>query len=108
MWPARAIPEAAVRTLVNSAFVPRRIASLEPFITEVAHRLLDRAEQQVHIDLISESAAPLTFRMICAILGLPERLDTAATRDTLMATLTRGTSAAPAPHRAGPARTARR
>ncbi|WP_330299702.1 cytochrome P450 family protein [Streptomyces sp. NBC_00503] len=76
-----------LRTLVNSAFVPRRIALLEPFIAQVAHRLLDRIEQAVHIDLIADFAAPLTFRMICAILGVPAHLDTAATRDTLMATI---------------------
>lgn len=33
-----------LRTLVNSAFVPRRIALLEPVIAEVANRLLDRVE----------------------------------------------------------------
>lgn len=75
-----------LRTLVNTAFVPRRIAMLEPFINEVAHRLLDRVEHHTHVDLIADFAAPLTFRMICAILGVPEHLDTAETRDTLMAT----------------------
>ncbi|MDA5281022.1 cytochrome P450 [Streptomyces sp. Isolate_45] len=85
-----------LRTLVNTAFVPRRIALLEPFITEVAHRLLDRVEKNVHIDLIADFAAPLTFRMICAILGVPERLDNAATRDTLMATIAPDPAADPA------------
>ncbi|MFE2526928.1 cytochrome P450 [Streptomyces sp. NPDC059382] len=85
-----------LRTLVNSAFVPRRIALLEPFITEVAGRLLDRVEHHVHIDLIADFAAPLTFRMICAILGVPEHLDTAVTRDTLMATIAPDESADPA------------
>ncbi|MFI2736903.1 cytochrome P450 [Streptomyces sp. NPDC018711] len=85
-----------LRALVNSAFVPRRIAMLEPFITEVAHRLLDRVEHRTHIDLIADFAAPLTFRMICAILGVPDHLDTAATRDTLMATISPDASAHPA------------
>ncbi|MFD5148965.1 cytochrome P450 [Streptomyces sp. NPDC058401] len=80
-----------LRTLVNTAFVPRRIAQLEPFITDTAHLLLDRIETQVHVDVIGDFAAPLTFRMICAILGVPAELDTAETRDTLMATI------APAP-----------
>ncbi|WP_405851223.1 cytochrome P450 [Streptomyces sp. NBC_00090] len=84
-----------LRTLVNTAFVPRRIALLEPFITEVAHRLLDRVENSVHVDVIADFAAPLTFRMICAILGVPEHLDNAATRDTLMATIAPDTSADP-------------
>ncbi|MFJ7272560.1 cytochrome P450 [Streptomyces sp. NPDC099050] len=80
-----------LRTLVNTAFVPRRIAQLEPFITATAHLLLDRVEGHVHVDVIGDFAAPLTFRMICAILGVPEELDNAETRDTLMATI------APAP-----------
>ncbi|MFG1807392.1 cytochrome P450 [Streptomyces sp. NPDC049040] len=76
-----------LRTLVNSAFVPRRIALLEPVIRDVANRLLDRVEQHAHIDVIADFAAPLTFRMICAVLGVPEALDTPATRDTLMSTI---------------------
>ncbi|MFE4632537.1 cytochrome P450 [Streptomyces sp. NPDC056773] len=79
---------ARLRALVNSAFVPRRIAMLEPFIASVAGRLLDRVEHSAHVDLIADFAAPLTFRMICAILGVPDHLDTAATRETLMSTIT--------------------
>ena len=86
-----------LRTLVNAAFVPRLIARLEPFIADTANRLLDRIEQHTHVDVIAAFAAPLTFRMICAILGVPEELDNAATRNTLMATID------PAPGR-GPAR----
>ncbi|MFE2302583.1 cytochrome P450 [Streptomyces sp. NPDC059445] len=89
-----------LRTLVNAAFVPRRIARLEPFIAETADRLLDRIEHDTHVDVIAAFAAPLTFRMICAILGVPAELDDAATRDTLMATI------APDPGR-DPARVAR-
>ncbi|MET7746368.1 cytochrome P450 [Streptomyces sp. NPDC005385] len=76
-----------LRTLVNAAFVPRRIAQLEPFIGDVANRLLDRIELHAHVDVIAAFAAPLTFRMICAILGVPRELDNAVTRDTLMATI---------------------
>ncbi|WP_405009691.1 cytochrome P450 [Kitasatospora sp. NBC_01539] len=76
-----------LRTLVNTAFVPRRIAQLEPLITDTANRLLDRIEHHVHVDVIADFAAPLTFRMICAILGVPDGLDTPATRATLMATI---------------------
>lgn len=85
-----------LRTLVNTAFVPRRIALLEPFITEVAHRLLDDVEGSAHIDVIADFAAPLTFRLICAILGVPAHLDTAATRDTLLASIAPDPSVDPA------------
>ncbi|MPY31523.1 cytochrome P450 [Streptomyces adustus] len=37
--------------------------------------------------MIAAFAAPLTFRMICAILGVPRELDDAATRNTLMTTI---------------------
>ncbi|TLQ42071.1 cytochrome P450 family protein [Streptomyces marianii] len=84
-----------LRTLVSTAFLPRRIALLEPFIAGVAHRLLDRVEHQAHVDLIADFAAPLTFRLICAILGVPEHLDAASTRNTLMATIAPRTSADP-------------
>ncbi|MFI5987228.1 cytochrome P450 [Streptomyces sp. NPDC051555] len=72
---------------MNTAFIPRRIAQLEPFITTTAGRLLDGLELRSDVDVISDFAAPLTFRMICAILGVPPALDDAGTRDTLMATI---------------------
>ncbi|MFD5424676.1 cytochrome P450 [Streptomyces sp. NPDC127084] len=80
-----------LRTLVNTAFVPRRIAQLEPVITDIANRLLNRTKHHAHVDVIADFAAPLTFRMICTILGVPRALDNQSTRDTLMATI------APAP-----------
>ncbi|MGW3339154.1 cytochrome P450 family protein [Streptomyces sp. NPDC001009] len=76
-----------LRTLVNTAFVPRRIARLEPFIADTANRLLDRIEHHSQVDVIADFAAPLTFRMICLILGVPAELDTPATRETLMNTI---------------------
>ncbi|MFD8738205.1 cytochrome P450 [Streptomyces sp. NPDC059618] len=76
-----------LRALVNAAFVPRRIARLEPVIADTANRLLDGVEEHAHVDVIADFAAPLTFRMICTILGVPRELDDQATRDTLMATI---------------------
>ncbi|MER5466082.1 cytochrome P450 [Streptomyces sp. NPDC002668] len=80
-----------LRTLVNAAFAPRRIAQLEPVIMDTASRLLDQVEHHAQVDVIAAFAAPLTFRVICTILGVPRELDNPATRDTLMATI------APAP-----------
>ncbi|MFF4433854.1 cytochrome P450 [Streptomyces sp. NPDC001513] len=76
-----------LRRLLSKSFGPRRIAHLAPVIESAAHRLLDQVEGSVHIDVIADFAAPLTFRLICTILGVPDHLDTPATRDTLMATL---------------------
>ncbi|MGW3291627.1 cytochrome P450 family protein [Streptomyces sp. NPDC001002] len=85
-----------LRTLVNAAFIPRRIAKLEPVITDTACRLLEKIKDHAHVDVIADFAAPLTFRMICAILGVPRELDSQATRDTLMATITSAPGADPA------------
>lgn len=86
-----------LRALVNAAFVPRRIARLEPVITDTAGLLLDRIEQQAHVDVIADFAAPLTFRMICAILGVPRELDNQVTRDILMATIAPAPAPGPSP-----------
>ncbi|WP_101391967.1 cytochrome P450 [Streptomyces sp. TLI_146] len=59
----------------------------QPFSTHTAHQLLDRIEQHTYVDVMGDFAAPLTLRMICAILGVPAELDSAATRDTLMVTI---------------------
>ncbi|MEU2157916.1 hypothetical protein ABZ532_23420 [Streptomyces sp. NPDC019396] len=52
-----------LRTLVNAAFVPRRVR-LEPFTTDIAHRSPDRVEQHTRGDVITDLAAPPVFRMI--------------------------------------------
>ena len=64
-----------LRRLVSRAFVPSRIAALEPSVERIADELLD-ALQAVGpdsiVDLVARFAYPLPFRVICELLGVPE------------------------------------
>jgi cytochrome P450 len=76
-----------LRRLVSTAFLPRRIAALEPFVQRTAEQLLARVDADAGVDLIDEFALPLTFTLICTILGVPEHLNTPATRMMLTDTV---------------------
>jgi cytochrome P450 len=70
-----------IRRLVSGAFTPRAIAGLEPFIRELADRLLDQAEARgPEFDLINAFAFPLPIAVICHLLGVPAA-DEASFRD---------------------------
>jgi cytochrome P450 len=60
-----------IRRLVSSAFTPRAIAGLEPWIRDVAGRLLDQADAAAGFDLIDALAFPLPIAVICHLLGVP-------------------------------------
>jgi cytochrome P450 len=63
-----------LRRLVSRAFVPARIASLEPAIRAIAGNLLDElhaAGPSATVDLIEGYAYPLPFRVIGELLGIP-------------------------------------
>jgi cytochrome P450 len=60
-----------LRRLVSSAFTPRAIAELEPWIRNATDRLLDRADAQAGFDLIDALAFPLPIAVICHLLGVP-------------------------------------
>jgi cytochrome P450 len=64
-----------LRRLVSRAFVPSRIAALEPSIEHIADQLLDELEgsgPDSVVDLVAGFAYPLPFRVICELLGVPE------------------------------------
>ena len=64
-----------LRRLVSRAFTPRRVAALEPSIRHIAGELLDEMEtagRDTEVDLVEGYAHPLPFRVICALLGVPE------------------------------------
>ena len=64
-----------LRRLVSRAFTPRRVAALEPQVQRIADELLDELEtagRDVVVDLVENYAHPLPFRVICALLGVPE------------------------------------
>ncbi|ASW54301.1 cytochrome P450 [Plantactinospora sp. KBS50] len=62
---------AAYRSLVSSAFTPRRVAALEPRIRELARARLAPLRDRESFDFADDFAADLPNDMLCEILGLP-------------------------------------
>ncbi|GBD25889.1 Putative cytochrome P450 123 [bacterium HR30] len=60
-----------LRRLVSSAFTPRRIAALEPFVRELCEKLLASLRAHGGGDFVSEFAAPLPREVIFTLLGVP-------------------------------------
>ncbi|HEY6276367.1 MAG TPA: cytochrome P450 [Streptosporangiaceae bacterium] len=63
-----------LRRLVSRAFVPSRVAALEPAIRGIADTLLDELEDagpDATVDLIEGYAHPLPFGVIGELLGIP-------------------------------------
>ena len=71
-----------LRSLVQKAFVPRRIRSLETVIRNMVDELLDAVAEKGHMDAIADLARPIPVKVICALLSIPdtdqERLQTLA------------------------------
>jgi cytochrome P450 len=64
-----------LRRLVAKAFLPSRVAALEPRIQDLTDDLLDHLAAQgpeAIVDLVAGFAHPLPFRVICELLGVPE------------------------------------
>jgi cytochrome P450 len=64
-----------LRRLVSRAFVPPRVAALEPAIRVIAEGLLDELAQagpEGTVDLVEGYAYPLPFQVIGELLGIPE------------------------------------
>nr|WP_246575975.1 cytochrome P450 [Actinospica durhamensis] len=66
-----------VRSLISSAFTPRRIAGLAPAITRVAGELFDEFErlgaQGDPVDFMEYFAFRFPVTVICELLGIPEQ-----------------------------------
>ncbi len=61
-----------IRKLVAPAFTERRIAKLKPFVARVVEDLLDELDaQNPPADFVSHVSAPLPFRTLCHLLGVP-------------------------------------
>jgi cytochrome P450 len=60
-----------LRTLVNRAFTPRRIAQLEPRVRQIARELIDGFAERGRCDLFAEFSAPLPTTVIAELLGVP-------------------------------------
>jgi cytochrome P450 len=62
-----------LRTLVAKAFTARAIARLRPHIERIVDELLDTLPTATPVDLIEAFALPLPIRVICLLLGIPDR-----------------------------------
>lgn len=64
-----------LRSLVQKAFTPGRIADLKPNIAEICEQLLDDAQQKLandgQFDLLADFAEPLPVFVIADLLGVP-------------------------------------
>ncbi len=61
-----------LRSLVGKVFTPRSIAALEPKVTQLVDRSLDRIADAGSVNLIDELAFPLPFEVISSMLGMPD------------------------------------
>ncbi len=59
-----------LRRLVNRGFTPRRIASLEPRIREIANQCLDDAIEGGELELVRGLSIPLPVKVIAEMLGV--------------------------------------
>jgi cytochrome P450 len=72
-----------VRRLVQKAFTPRTLASVEESVRARARRLIDAArETGGSCDFVQAFAAPLPLQVICDMLGIPEEDEEQAFRWT--------------------------
>ena len=60
-----------LRSLVQQAFTPRRVASLRPRVQALADGLLDGVVERGSMDLVAEFAFPLPTSVILEMLGVP-------------------------------------
>ena len=60
-----------LRALVTKVFTPKAIAALEPMVSDLVDRSLDRIADARRVDLIDELAFPLPFAVISEMLGTP-------------------------------------
>jgi cytochrome P450 len=61
-----------LRRLVSSAFTPRVVARMRPRIQELTDELLDEAAERGEVELITEFAYPLIFRVMSDMIGVPK------------------------------------
>jgi cytochrome P450 len=62
-----------LRSTLASAFTPRRVEALRPWITRIVTELLDVIEPKGSADLVGEFALPIPMTVICELFGVPEQ-----------------------------------
>ncbi|MEU4314376.1 cytochrome P450 [Nocardia sp. NPDC024068] len=83
-WPLRPLTDAEhmlnqdgaahrrLRTKINKAFTPGRIAAMEPRIQQIADDFIDALPDTEVVDLVANYTTPLPVRVICELFGVPE------------------------------------
>lgn len=61
------------RVPLTKAFAPARIKALEPFVREVANRLVDAFIHDGRVEIISQFAYPLALEVVFSLLGIPQQ-----------------------------------
>jgi cytochrome P450 len=64
-----------LKALFQAGFTPRRIASHEDAIRDIAVKVLDRLRGRETCDLVSDVAQPVVARVIGSFMGIPEQDD---------------------------------
>lgn len=59
------------RVPLTRAFAPARMRAIEPFIRQIAHRLIDGFAEQRRAEIISQFAYPLALEVVLTLLGIP-------------------------------------
>ncbi len=62
-----------LRSLIHQAFLPRLMAQMQTRVHELAHQLIDKAEQKGEMDLVRDFAVEIPLVVICDMLGVPEK-----------------------------------
>ncbi|XVV07078.1 cytochrome P450 [Actinosynnema sp. CA-248983] len=61
-----------LRKPIAAVFTPRRIEALRPRIERITRELVDTLPVGVPLDLMGRYAIPVSFHVLCQLLGLPE------------------------------------
>jgi methyl-branched lipid omega-hydroxylase len=76
---------ARLRRIVSSAFNPRMVRAVENTIEQVADEIIDNVRAKGECDFVTEVAARLPLKVICDMMGVPERdYDTVFTRSNII------------------------
>jgi cytochrome P450 len=61
------------RVPLTKAFAPSRIRAMEPFVYEVANRLVDAFIDSQQTEIVSQFAYPLALEVVLTLLGIPRQ-----------------------------------
>jgi methyl-branched lipid omega-hydroxylase len=60
------------RKILQTAFVPRSVAALEPRVREIVTDVIDAVIERGSCDFVTEIAVPIPLRVLIELMGLPE------------------------------------